>query len=105
MWKEDANTGKPLLPTGEMKPLAPIPMKNRDDIVKGIGGFIKMWETSCTEDISGEYRRQHDTVIRYWRAVMLALVEPIEVFSSLRNGCWPLSRAPVTREYLNTTEF
>ena len=55
LWKEDANTGKPLLPVGEMKPLAPIPMKNRDDIVKGIGRFIKMWETSCTEDISGEY--------------------------------------------------
>ena len=105
LWKEDANTGLPLLPTGEMKPLAPIPMKNRDEIVKGIAGFIKMWETSCAEDISGEFRRRHDAVIRYWRAVKLALVEPMEVPSSLKNGCWPLTRVSVTREFLNTGEL
>lgn len=55
LWKEDPSTRKLLLPTGERKPLAPTPMRNHNNILKGIRVVIEMWETLCCKEISGEY--------------------------------------------------
>lgn len=44
-------------------------------------------------------------IICYFLVVKLALVEPIEVSTFLKNGCWPSTRVPVTRELLNMGEI
>ena len=44
LWKED-DSRKPLLPKGKLIPLASNCMKNLDDIVKGLGSFINLWDT------------------------------------------------------------
>jgi hypothetical protein len=59
LWRVD-NEGKPILPTGEPNTLAPQQIQNHSKIAKGIGGFINLWETLSTKDITREYRRSHE---------------------------------------------
>jgi hypothetical protein len=59
LWKED-NEGKPILPTGESNAFTPQQMQNHSGIVKGIGGFINIWESLFVEDSTKEYRRSHE---------------------------------------------
>jgi hypothetical protein len=40
LWQEDKE-GRPLWPCGEPTPVSAQTMKNHDEIVKGISGFIK----------------------------------------------------------------
>jgi hypothetical protein len=46
---------------GQVKPVALCaqPMKNVDEIVKGIFGIIKYWEKLSNEDSTGEYCRHY----------------------------------------------
>jgi hypothetical protein len=78
LYKEDVGTGLPLLPSGEPKPFCPIPMKNLKEIINGIGGYMKLWGGLCEEDSSGEYRRRHEWLMKYWATIHLCLLEPIK---------------------------
>jgi hypothetical protein len=98
LWKEDVGTGMPLLPSRVPKPLCPFPKRNLEEIIKGIGGFVKLWDGLCEEDSSGEYRRRHERLMKYWAAVHLALSEPIRSPLVLQDGFWPASRVASSLE-------
>ncbi|KAG0581688.1 hypothetical protein KC19_3G000300 [Ceratodon purpureus] len=91
LWREDAE-GRSLWPCGEPAPTTHRAMRSLEDIVKGISGFINYWETMCTEDRTGEYRRRYEHLVFYWRAVKAALEVPIEPSIALRDGFWPSTR-------------
>lgn len=82
-------TKKPMLPSGEPKPVAPIVMKNLEEIVKGLKGFVSHWRLLCAEDSSREYRRKHEYLLSYWTKVLDAL--PLEILPRhvLHDGFWP----------------
>jgi hypothetical protein len=44
-------------------------MRNFDEIMKGLNGFLNLWDTMANEDISGEFRRWNEPLSYYWRAV------------------------------------
>jgi hypothetical protein len=67
-------------------------MRNLEEILRGISGFMKYWEKLSNEDSTGEYRRRYEHLWYYWRAVKDALDLPIQPLPSLRDGFWPLSR-------------
>ena len=54
VWRVDGE-GRTMLLDGEPKPCKPIPMKNLEDIVKGISGFIQYWESLRVSDVGGSY--------------------------------------------------
>jgi hypothetical protein len=65
-------------------------MKNVDEILQGISGFMKFWKKFLNEDITGEYRRCYKHLWYYWRVVKDALVLPIQPIPLLR--FWPETR-------------
>ena len=91
LWKEDSE-GRSLWPRGVPIPVEQRPMRNVEDISKGISGFIKYWENLCNEDLTGEFRRRYEHLIHYWRAVKVALQEPPQPSNVLKDGFWPTSR-------------
>jgi hypothetical protein len=78
-------------------------MRNFDEVAKGLGGFVNLWDTMANEDISSEFRRQNEPLSYYWRAVTLAMDVAISIPQTLQNGFWPSSRfAPaVEDEYMD----
>jgi hypothetical protein len=46
-----------LWPRGEPTAVRVRPLRNFNEILKGIFGFIKYWEKLSDEDSTGEYRR------------------------------------------------
>ena len=60
-------------------------MKNLDEIIKGISGFIKYWEKLLDVDSMGDYRRGYEHLYHYWCAVKDALVLPVQPLSSLQD--------------------
>ena len=44
-----------ILLDGEPKPCKPIPMKNVEDIIKGIEGFIQYWDHLWVVDVGGSF--------------------------------------------------
>ena len=91
LWKED-DFGKPLLPGGEPLPLAPNCMKNLDDIVKGLGSFINLWDTMGASDSVRQYQQKHEYLSYYWKDVKDSLGKAMEPDSHMKNGFWPHSR-------------
>jgi hypothetical protein len=91
LWQEDEE-GRALWPRGEPTSLSPQPMRNLEEILRGISRFMKYWEKLSDEDSTGEYRRHYEHLWYYWRAVKDALDFPIQPLPSLRDGFWPLSR-------------
>jgi hypothetical protein len=91
LWQEDEE-GRSLWPRGKPAPLNVQPMRNVDEIVKGISGFIKYWEKLSEEDSTGEYRRCYEHLCYYWHDVKDALVLPVQTLSSLRDEFWPVTR-------------
>lgn len=81
-----------MYPRGIPDALVPERMKNLDEIVKGLTGFISYWDSMSEEDTTGEYRRRYEHLSYYWRAVKVALVVSVEPRSMLQNGFWPISR-------------
>ena len=41
-------------------------MKGLEDIVKGVSGFVKYWDNLCNADVTGEYRRRYEHLVKYW---------------------------------------
>jgi hypothetical protein len=97
LWQETAD-GRPKVPSGSPVPLVPHKMRNFDEIAKGLGGFVNLWDTMANEDISGEFRRQNEPLSYYWRAVTSAMDAGISVLQTLQNGFWPSSRFAPTIE-------
>ena len=91
LWKEDSQ-GRSMWPRGDPTALEPQKMRNIDEIVKGISGFIKHWDTLCAEDCTGEYRRRYEHLSYYWRAVKDVLLLPMQSNSTLMDGFWPSTR-------------
>ena len=95
MWRVDAD-GKTMLPGGKPRPCKPIPMKNLEDIVKGISGFIQYWESLNIADVGGSCWHRYGSWIQYWTRVCAALVglhqdTPL----TLKHGFWPQTRVDV----------
>jgi hypothetical protein len=83
LWHED-DKGRPLWPHGEPATLCAQPMKNVDEIVKSISGFIKYWESFSNEDSKGEYHRHYEDLCYYKCGVKDALVLPIQLILAFR---------------------
>ena len=90
LWKEAAN-GRPKVPMGSPKPLAPHQMRCFDDVCKGLDGYITLWGAMANEDLSGEFRRKNELVKRYWEGVRRALNVPFVAYETLQDGFWPNS--------------
>ena len=58
--------GCPKVPSGSPIPLVPYRMKNFDEVAKGLGGFVNLWDTMANEDIFGEFKRQNEPLSYYW---------------------------------------
>jgi hypothetical protein len=54
-----------LLSTSSLVPLHPQKMKNFDEIAKGLGRFVKLWNTMENTDISDELRRRNEPLSYY----------------------------------------
>ena len=85
LWKEDAE-GRSSWPRGCPLPVPQNAMKDVQNIVKGISGFIKYWEKLCNADVTGESRRRYEHLVHYWRDVKIALEEPLPNSTILKDG-------------------
>ena len=95
IWRTNENN-KAMLPDGEPKPCKPNPMKNEEEIIKGISGFINYWKGLCAEDNTEVVRGQYGRLIPYWECVLSNLRNPTHVTPSvLKQGFWPNSRATI----------
>jgi hypothetical protein len=97
LWQETVDS-RPKVPSGSPVSLVPHKMRNFDEVAKGLGGFVNLWDTMANEDISSEFRRQNEPLSYYWRAVMSAMDAAISVLQTLQNGFWPSSRFVPTVE-------
>jgi hypothetical protein len=59
LWKEYEER-RALWPCAEPTPLSVQSMKNIEEILRGITGFMKYWENLSNEDSTGEYRRRYE---------------------------------------------
>ena len=96
LWKED-DEGRSLWPRGTSLPVPLKPMKGLEDIVKGVSRFVKYWDNLCNADVTGEYRGRYEHLVKYWRGVKVALMEPLPTFPTLRDGFWPTTRVQASR--------
>ena len=85
LWKED-DEGRSLWPRGTPLPVPFKPMKGLENIVKGVSGFVKYWDNLSNADVTGEYRRRYEHLVKYWHGVKVALMEPLPTFPTLRDG-------------------
>jgi hypothetical protein len=89
LWKLNSNR-KQVWPRGEPALAPPIPMKNEDDIIKGLSSFIDLWESLAQRDHTGSYARSHGDLIIYWKGIRDVLkLPPPPLRTSLVNGFWP----------------
>ena len=64
-------------------------MKNLNDIVKGLGSFINLWDTMGASDSTRQYQQKHEYFSYYWKGVKDSLGEAMEPDSRMKNGFWP----------------
>ena len=67
-------------------------MKNFDEIMKGLSGFVNLWNTMANKDISNKFRRWNESLSYYWRAVRSTMASDISVSETLHGEFWPPSR-------------
>ena len=96
MWKEDVG-GQSLWPHGEPLPVPLKPMKGLEDIVKGVLGFVRYYENLCNVDVTEDFLRLYKHIVKYWRGIKVALMEPLPTFDVLRDGFWPTTRVEANR--------
>ena len=96
LWKED-DEGRSLWPRGTPLPVPLKPMKGLEDIMKGVSRFVKYWDNLCNADVTEEYRRRYEYLVKYWRGVKVALMELLPTFPTLRDGFWPTIRVQASR--------
>jgi hypothetical protein len=54
-------------------------MRNFDEVEKGLGGFVNLWDIMANEDISGNFRRRNEPLSYYWKAITSAMNVAISV--------------------------
>ena len=59
--------------SGSPIPLVSYKMRNFDEVAKGLGGFVNLWDIMANEDISGKFRSQNEPLSYYWMAVTSAM--------------------------------
>jgi hypothetical protein len=82
LWKEDSS-GRSLWPRGDPVALQPRPIRNVEEVIKGVSGFISYWEQQSQQDSTCEYRRRYEPLSYYWRAVKDSLNEPMVLSTTL----------------------
>jgi hypothetical protein len=45
-------------------------MRNFDEVVKGLVGFVNLWDTMANEDMYGEFRRRNEPLSYYLESAM-----------------------------------
>ena len=76
LWKETSDW-RPRVPRGSPAPLAPHLMRCFDVVCKGLDGYIAFWGAMANQDLSGEFRRKNESVMKYWEGVRGALQDPL----------------------------
>jgi hypothetical protein len=69
LWQETVD-GRPKVPSGSPFPLVPLKMRNFDEVVKGLVGFVNLWDTMANEDMYGEFRRRNEPLSYYLESAM-----------------------------------
>ena len=72
--------------------LNPQKMRGHDEVYKGLGGFLNLWNAMANDDFSREFRRKNEPLSEYWRGVKAALDHPLPSVESLRGRFSPTSR-------------
>ena len=85
LWKETIG-GSPKVPHEDPKALKPLQMRGHDEVCKGLGGFINLWNTMANDDLSGEFQRMNEPMSHYWRDVKAALDLPLSLEETLKDG-------------------
>jgi hypothetical protein len=80
------------VPSGSPVLLVPQKMRNFDEVAKGLGEIMNLWNTMANEDDFGKFRRKNEPLNFYWRTVRLAMASPILVTGTLQYRFWPFSR-------------
>jgi hypothetical protein len=75
-----------MLPEEDLFVAQPIPMKNQDDIIKGLSSFVEHWESLAWKDPFRSYTRSYDDLIAYWAGVRDTLKVPPPPQTFLLNG-------------------
>ena len=70
MWRVNAD-GKMILPYEEPRPCKPIPMKNLEDIVEDISGYIQYWESLKIADVGGSCWHRNGSCITNVKFILL----------------------------------
>ena len=96
VWRIDVE-GRTMLPDREPKSYKPIPIKNLEDIVKGISGFIQYsWESLRVVDVSGSCWHCYEGWIQYWIRVCAALADlHQDTPLILRHRFWPQTHVDI----------
>ena len=95
IWKTNENN-KAVLPDGEPKPNKANPMKNEEDIVKGVSRFIKYWEKLCEEEYTVVVHGPYRWLMPYWECVLSNMRSATHKTSSvLKQRFWPKSWATI----------
>ena len=88
----ETNIGTPRVPNGDPMALKPEKMRGHDEVCKGLGGFLNLWNGMANDDLLEEFQRKIEPVKYYWRGMRIALDEPLPSEDRLRNGFWPMTR-------------
>ena len=95
MWHVNAD-GKMMLPEGKPRLCKPIPMKNLEDILKDISGYIQYWKSLKIADVGGSCWHRYGSWIQYWTRVCVALADLYQdSLHTLRHEFSPQTRVNV----------
>ena len=63
MWKSDIK-GEPCIPSGDPYPTPPQGMAKLEDVLVGLQGFIKYWQSICDHNTTGAYMGSHRHILQ-----------------------------------------
>ena len=67
-------------------------MRGHNEVCKGLGGFLNLWNGMANDNLLGEFRRKIEPVRYYWRGMKTTLDEPLPSEDHLRNEFWPMTK-------------
>jgi hypothetical protein len=83
LWQETTDDC-PKVPSSSPVLLVPQKMRNFDAVVKGLVGFVNLWDTMANKDMSSEFRRQNEPLSYYWRGIKSAMGQWLQRYQSRR---------------------
>ena len=84
LWNE-TNIGTPRVFNGDLMALKLEKMRGHNEVCKGLGGFLNLWNGMANDDLSREFRRKIELVKYYCRGMKTALDEPLPSEDCLRD--------------------